>query len=197
MHKIILILLFIPLLAFSGLGQNAIYSNMNYVVLGNPNGKITVVDFSDYECGPCRSITRTLNYLAAHDSDIRIITIDYPMLGDDSVYAAKAAIASKYQGNYLQFHQALMNAPLPLKSETVLAVASQLGLSQSRLLHDMESKMVINELLNNLLLGNTLGIRGVPTFLVGYTRSPHNTTLFPGGDGEQLLQIVQHFKSKL
>lgn len=85
----------------------------------NVAGSITVVDFSDYFCLPCRQITLALENLTKKDKNLRVVYVDYPLLGEPSIFAARAALAAKYQGKYLALHNAMMNAKKPLTSEYI------------------------------------------------------------------------------
>src|SRR3546814_8221632 len=74
----------------------------------------------------------------AADPQLRIVYKEFPILGPNSVYAAKAALAAHRQGGYLAFHQALMQADGTADADLVLAVAAELGLDIERLKADME-----------------------------------------------------------
>jgi len=84
-------------------------SDPNAPNLGNPEGDVTVVEFFDYNCPYCRSAGETMQALLAADANVRVIYREWPILGDDSVIAARAALAAREQGKYEAFHWALMN----------------------------------------------------------------------------------------
>ena len=83
-------------------------SDPNAPNLGNPEGDVTVVEFFDYNCPYCRSAGQTLQALLAADVNVRVIYREWPILGEDSVIAARAALAAREQGKYEAFPWALM-----------------------------------------------------------------------------------------
>jgi protein-disulfide isomerase len=71
---------------------------------GNPDGDVTLVEFFDYNCPYCRSVAPVMNEAEAADPQLRIVYKEFPILGPNSVYVAKAALAAHRQGRYLAFH---------------------------------------------------------------------------------------------
>src|SRR5215218_4653927 len=82
------------------IGERAkeIYRASGDLVLGNPKGKITVVEFFDYNCGYCKKAIPEVEKLIQSDKDVRVVIKEFPILGPGSVFAAKAALASRSQG---------------------------------------------------------------------------------------------------
>lgn len=81
----------------------------NAPVLGNPDGDVTVIEFFDYNCPYCRRAKPTIEGLIAADPNVRVVFREFPILGDDSVLAARAALAARAQGMYEEFHWALID----------------------------------------------------------------------------------------
>src|ERR671919_854582 len=77
---------------------------------GNPSGDVTLVEFFDYNCPYCRRVAPTVVELGESDPDLRPVYKEYPILGPGSQFAARAALASRRQGKYVAFHNALMHA---------------------------------------------------------------------------------------
>lgn len=88
--------------------RNLIERDPNAPVLGNPDGDVTVVEFFDYNCPYCRRAAPEVDALIAADPNIRLVYREWPILGDGSVYAARAALAARKQGKYGEFHKAMM-----------------------------------------------------------------------------------------
>ena len=78
------------------------------VVLGNPTGDVTIIEFFDYRCPYCRQMHPMLNRLLAEDHGVRFVAKEWPVFGGPSVTAAKIALAADWQGKYTAVHQALM-----------------------------------------------------------------------------------------
>ena len=150
----------------------AIFTPIGHAEMGNPQGNITLAEFFDYRCGYCRGAIPTLAALTQQDNNLRIIFIDYPALGRSSVLAAKASIAAAQQKQalYLAFHDALFAAPQPFTEAKILQAAQTAGLDTEQLRQAMYSPEVDAQLQRNRKLAHHLGIRAVPTFLIGDSR---------------------------
>lgn len=148
------------------LNYDAIYNDEMSVVAGNPNGDVTLVEFFDYKCGFCK---RALPDMVAllRDENLRVIYKEYPILGPESVIAAKAALASREQGKYLEFHHAMMAWEGEVTRASIMSVAEDVGLDTQRLVRDMENPYISEAIQNNLMLANNLDVSGTPTFVIG------------------------------
>jgi len=146
--------------------NDAIFKDPRDPVLGNPKGTVTLVEFFDYRCGYCRSMTAGLRDLIAKDGGLRVVMKEFPILGPDSLIAAKAALAARRQGRYAELHWALMQAT-DLSLPSILKLAEGLGLDRQRLAADMESAEVKAAIDTSLALGQALGISGTPSFVIG------------------------------
>jgi protein-disulfide isomerase len=91
---------------------------------------------------------------------------DMPVLGPDSVRAARAALASRKQDGYVPFHFALM-ASDDLSPAGIRAAAKSVGLDPDRLEADMDAPEVNAVLEANYALAHELGIEGTPAFVIG------------------------------
>ena len=135
--------------------------------LGNPEGDVTVVEFFDYNCPYCRQAGKTVQELIGSDPNVRIIFQEWPVLGEGSMFAARAALASRAQGKYEEFHWTLMNGEGRATEASILKVARDLGLDIVKLLADMESPAVEIHLERSNDLARSLGFTGTPAFIVG------------------------------
>ena len=147
--------------------RDEIYSDPEAPVAGNPEGAIVLVEFFDYRCGYCRRVKPTLETLLAENDDLRLAFKEFPILGPESMLAARAALASRAQGLYEPFHWALMGADGPFDLDHILEVARSVGLDDERLARDMEDPAIDALIDRNAVLANILGIRGTPAFVVG------------------------------
>lgn len=136
-------------------------------VMGNPTGAITVIEFFDYQCGYCKKITPDLKALLDDNKDVKLVLREFPILGEASVFAAKAALASRAQGKYIEFHNKLMAADGHLTQDQMLEIAKSVGLDTARLTADMESIDVDTEIRKNYRLAQMLGVQSTPTILIG------------------------------
>ncbi|MBW4037124.1 MAG: thioredoxin domain-containing protein [Proteobacteria bacterium] len=142
------------------------------VVLGNPNGSITIVDFYDTSCAPCRAMNRRIERLIARNKQIRYVPIDVPILGWQSKLGAQALVAARLQGRFDAMHTLLMSqAPLPTLA-LLKADAAQLGMDVPRFMRDMTRPATIRAVDASLQRGAALGIDEVPMVYVGQSRIP-------------------------
>jgi len=150
---------------------------------GNPQGRVTIVEFFDYQCGYCKREAVELTKLLQTDSDIRLVYKDLPILGPPSVFAARAALAAQKQGKHEALHAALMATSEGLTEQSVLQVATQAGLDIAQLEKDMGDPSVAATLDRNFRLQRALNIQGTPALIVG-------TELIPGAAGLETLKAL-------
>ena len=140
--------------------------------LGNPYGDVTVIEFFDYNCPYCRKAGQTVQELLALDANVRVIYREWPILGEDSVFASRAALAARTQGKYEEFHWALMNGEGRASEASILKLARDLGLDVEKLQADMTSPAVEAHIAQSSALARTLGFTGTPAFIVGDRTAP-------------------------
>jgi protein-disulfide isomerase len=143
---------------------------------GNPKGDVTVVAFLDYACGYCRASLPTLAQLVASDSQIRVVYREFPVLGDESVVAARWALAAAEQGKFKPFHDALY-AGGQLSEAEIEAAADKVGLDKVRARKFAYSPAVEREIATNHQLGGQLRVRGTPAWVIGDRVIPGVTDL--------------------
>jgi protein-disulfide isomerase len=135
--------------------------------VANAAGTIPVVEFFDYKCGYCKRMVPDVQRLRQEAKDVRLVFKDLPILGPDSVIAARAALASRAQGKYEPYHFALMAARGSFTEDKVLAIAKDAGLDVERLKKDMKDPGIDAKLEENLKLAKKLNIRGTPALIIG------------------------------
>ena len=134
---------------------------------GNPAGDVTLVEFFDYNCPYCRRVAPTVVELEEADPDLRLVYKEFPILGPGSQFAARAALASRRQGKYVPFHNALMQATDQVTEATVMETAREVGLDTEQLRADMQDPAIQEAIGRNLQLASALGITGTPSFIIG------------------------------
>lgn len=135
---------------------------------------LSIVFYTDYQCPYCRMLHKTLERLAADDGKIRIVYRDWPIFGAPSIDAAKAAIASQWQGKHAEFNDALMQIEGKLDSAKIRAAADKAGVDWERLQTDLKArKSDIDGLLNRTSRqAAMMGLQGTPALLVGPYLAP-------------------------
>ena len=144
---------------------------------GNPAGDVTLVEFFDYNCPYCRRVAPTVVELEETDPDLRLVYKEFPILGPGSQFAARAALASRKQGKYVAFHNAVMQASEQVTEESVMEIARTVGLDTEQLTADMQAPAIQEAIARNLRLANALAITGTPSFVIGQEIVPGFRTL--------------------
>jgi protein-disulfide isomerase len=147
--------------------QNELLHDPVSPVSGNPKGEITLVEFYDYRCGFCKKAASAVTELQKVDPRVRVVYKDFPILGEPSELAAKAALASQAQGKHQAFHEALLASHADMSKEAILKVAVNVGLDAKRLEADMANPKWQAVIEKNRALARELGISGTPGFIVG------------------------------
>lgn len=168
--------------------HSELFENAATPVGGNPDGDVTLVEFFDYRCAYCRRVVSSMRALMEEDPELRVVFKELPVLGADSVRAAKAALASRKQDKYLPFHFALMTSN-DLSLEGIRSTAEVVGLDPDQLEADMAAPEIIEQIERNYALAGQLGIEGTPAFVIG-------SELVPGAvDKVQLEQLIEAERS--
>lgn len=135
-------------------------------VLGNPNGAVTLVEFSDYACGYCRQSVADVDALIAANPDLKVVVREYPILSPESVDAARMALAAAQQGRYARFHNAMFRLGQP-SPDTIEAAAKEAGVDLAKARSAIDSGAFDIQLHANAALAGQLGISGTPGWIVG------------------------------
>jgi protein-disulfide isomerase len=152
----------------AGVKENAgtLFHQEGDLVGGNPQGDVTMVEFFDYNCGWCKKGLPEVLSLINEDNKLRLVMKEFPIFGGDSDYAAKAALASRQQGKYWQFHVALLSHEGKVTKEAVDQIAKDQGLDLDQLKKDMEAPEVAETIARNQSLATKLAISGTPAFII-------------------------------
>jgi protein-disulfide isomerase len=134
--------------------------------VGNPKGDVTIVEFMDYNCGWCKKSMSEVTSLLESDKNIHIVFKDFPIFGEHSEYAARAALAAAKQNKYWELHQAMFSHEGQVTTDVVNQLAEALGLDMTKLKNDIESKDIATRIAANMQLGKELAINGTPAFIV-------------------------------
>ena len=144
----------------------------NDPVLGNPNGDVTIYEFSDYNCGYCKRLFTTLQEVLNEDSNIRLVLKEFPILAESSFYAAQTALAMDMQNKFQPYHIGLMNVRGRLDERLIDRVAEQAGANMSQLALDRQNPQIIASLRANQQAAQSLEIGGTPALIIGQNIIP-------------------------
>ncbi len=179
---------------------DALFHQTSDPVAGNPSGKITVVEFFDYQCPHCVEMTPVIDKLLKDNSDVKIVYKEFPIRGPVSDVASRAALAAQLQGKYMPLHQALMTSKVePLTEDLIYNLAQSVGLDVAKLKADMKSDAVNKAIKANYKLAQQLQLMGTPAFFIAKSdvsaKTPSAAIVFIPGQvdstqmGEAIKQI--------
>jgi protein-disulfide isomerase len=158
----------------------------DYVV--NPNGKVTVVEFFDYQCGFCKLAAPEVVRLAKANPDIRFVFKEFVIFGPKSEAAARAAIGAGKQGKYFDAYQSFM-AQKAIDVSTLPRLLQADGVDVAKAAETGSDPAVTQHLKDVHDLAVALRIEGTPAFIVG-------DTMVPGADMEALYAAIDRARGK-
>lgn len=148
--------------------HDEIYNDPANIVLGNPEGDVTLVEMFDYNCGYCRQVVADVMALVEEDPNLRVILKEFPILSQGSVDAARIGIlVNRADVDYQDFHTALYSSRGAVDAQAALAAAEELGLSPVALELEMNAQEVSQALERTYSIAQALGVSGTPTFIIG------------------------------
>jgi len=147
--------------------RQALFGDQASPVEGNTQAKVTIVEFFDYRCVHCRSVASTIDHIVSSNASVRVVYKNFPVLGEPSVLAARAAVAAQQQGGWPKLHRAMLAFSGDFTLDSLLALGSSVGLDSAKLKTDMMSPETDRALQANLTLAAALGLDATPSFVIG------------------------------
>jgi protein-disulfide isomerase len=149
--------------------HDAIFNSPSDISLGNPKGKITVVEFFDYNCGYCKRALSDMDAMIKSNPELRFVLKEFPILGPDSLAAHKVADAFRQiePGKYGEFHRALLGSSEHANEARALEVAASLGVTEAHVREKMASSPSDQIVQEAYRLASKLGISGTPSYVIG------------------------------
>ena len=148
-----------------------LFNSPRQVVLGNPDGNVTFVEFFDYNCGYCKRALDDMLTLMKDDPKLKVVLKEFPVLGPGSIEAARVAVAVRMQDKdgkkYLEFHRKLLSQRGPADKAHALAAAKDVGLDVARIERDIAGDEVKASLEEAFKLAERLGLNGTPSYVIG------------------------------
>ncbi|HXG81303.1 MAG TPA: DsbA family protein [Sphingomicrobium sp.] len=129
---------------------------------GAEKPEVTLTYFFDYACGYCRQSNPDINRLLQEDKGLRVVYRELPILGPESVAAARVSLAASKAGKFAQYHDTLYAAGRP-GPETIALAAKAAGVPAE----PSDDPAQEAELRSNMALAQQLGATGTPLFVVG------------------------------
>lgn len=143
-----------------------LFGPLQTLVAGNPKGKVTLVEFSDYECPHCKAMTPIIEQLIESNPDLRVVYRPFPIINANSTAAATAVYAAQAQGKFEVMHSEMMASTEPLTSDKIRTIAQDAKIDPKKFETALKASRIKEELKNNRDLATNMGIRGTPSFLI-------------------------------
>jgi len=166
--------------------RDLIYNDARDPSFGPADAPIVIVEFMDYKCGYCRIASQWVSEAReAYGDQIRFVFKEYPILGEESRYAARAALAALRQGEdvYWRFHTAMVQSSGPLPAGRVENFARLAGVDVEQMNSDMDDRELQIHLEQVYALGRAIGAEGTPFFII-------NGRAVPGANRDMLDEIL-------
>ena len=171
--------------------REALERDRNAVVLGNPDGNVTLTEFFDYNCPFCKKLVPAMQRLIGSDPQLRVVFREWPVFGEGSDFAARAALAAREQGKYWQVHAGLMAMKDRAAEPSVTRVVRRLGLDEAKLREAMQSDPVEDHIARSFMLADHMSLIGTPTLIAG------DEALFGDQSFEDLTALVARARKTL
>lgn len=171
-------------LAAEGAWEKLLATSKDDPYIGRRDAPITIVEFSDYDCGVCKAaVPWVMAQVDDRRSDIKVIVKESAVRGEDSRRAAIAAMAAHQQGKYREMHVALMKAPANAYTPANLEmIAQSVGLDIARWKKDVADANLIKRVDRSVEEFDMAGLQGTPSFLINGR--------FVGGFGQEELESL-------
>lgn len=149
--------------------KEEIFNGKGQVVLGNPDGDVTLVEFLDYNCGYCKQAFGNMLKLMESDKNLRIVLKEWPVLGPQSMEAALVAVGVTREApeKYWDFHKGMMTLRGTASKESALRIAEKLGISREKLEAQFQDKDNVKPIEDAYRLADALQLTGTPGYVLG------------------------------
>lgn len=137
---------------------------------GAADAAVTIVKFSDYQCGYCQIMHGTLDEIVAQNPDVRVLIREYPILGEASQQSARLGLAAWRLGGeeaYALVHDMLFEASGDLSAAMLTDIVAETGLDLTTLDNEMRSPEVTAILEQNMMMARLLEVQGTPALIIG------------------------------
>lgn len=171
--------------------RDLIYSSPNQMIIGNPDAKLTVVEFFDYNCGFCKRALDDMDRIIEANPDVKFVMKEFPVLGQASLRAHQVSLGMirLYPDLYPEFHRQLLGADGQKDGELALKIAEELGADRQKLEAEA-GKPSINDAVREVYqIADGLGITGTPSYVVG------DKVVFGAVGYESLMADIENVRS--
>jgi protein-disulfide isomerase len=137
-------------------------------VRGAADARITLIEFSDFECPYCSAAVKQVDaVMAAYPKDVKLIYKQFPLsMHPHAQMAAEASLAANEQGKFWEMYEVLFQNSRRLSAENMLSMAQQIGLDMNKFKADLDSGKFKSVIQKDLADGDAAGVYGTPAFYI-------------------------------
>ena len=137
-------------------------------VKGPADARITLVEFSDFECPFCSAAVKQVDIvMAAYPKDVKLIYKQFPLsMHPHAEISAEASLAARDQGKFWEMYELLFKNYRQLSRNSILAMAASLGLDMDKFKSDLDSGKYKAVVEKDLADGEAAGVYGTPSFYI-------------------------------
>lgn len=152
--------------------QRAAIEKGSAPAFGPENAKVTIVEFSDFQCPYCVQASKTVARIKErYPKDVRFVFRQFPLsIHPQAHQAAQAALAAHAQGKFWEYHDRLFQNPANLDRATLEEHARQIGLNMAAFQKALDEKTYAPAVDADLALGEKVKVAGTPTMFVNGER---------------------------
>jgi len=171
--------------------KDEIFNAKDDPVAGNAKGDVVLVEFFDYNCPYCKVVLDPMLEAIKADGKARVVFKELPILSEDSLTAARVALAAKKQGKYDEVHRAFMKYRGKLDEKTIFRLAGEAGANVEQLKKEMMAPEIDAQLQKNMALAHALDIASTPTFIIAGADGSAARTLSGAVEGQVFSQLIK------
>ena len=144
---------------------------------GPADAKVTVVEFSDFQCPYCSQAANAVTQIKEKYSDkVRFVFRHFPLsFHQDAHLASQATLAANKQGKFFEYHDLLFKNQKALKREDLEKYATELGLDLAAFKADLDGGAFKAAVDADMKLGEEVAVDGTPTMFVNGKRVANPT----------------------
>jgi protein-disulfide isomerase len=144
----------------------------NPMIIGNSNASKTIFEFVDYNCGYCLKFHDQVLSVLKEDQNIKLVIMQMPILGENSIIFSKIAIAASFQNKFEEVHNYLYSSDRKSKMADILGDLFLMNIDIAQLEKDMTSEKVSKVILSHEQFVNDFKFNGTPAIIIGETIIP-------------------------
>lgn len=167
-----------------------LYQTDGDIIVGNPDGDVTIVEFFDYNCGFCKRAMEDMREIIAQDSNVKFILKEFPILGPESTEASRVSLAVTRVApeKSAEFHIALLGGSGRANAQKAMGIVNDLGIDQAAVEKEMADDSLFDSVRTSYSLAESLGINGTPAYVLA------NEAIFGAVGVPQILSKIENIR---